>query len=176
MSARAYSSRGKAMSEGLLALWQGVFPETGPVRVHDGPSLSASSASQIVVVGWPGFMPGYQTPRTALNEQLGTAAIMTENTLEGLGPSQLQKITVNCAMLCRPGERSDMPRARTEAYANYNACAVAVFADTTLAGRFGRGAIRLVIGAAEDTHQVLDHRGTLCLVTFSIVGHTYALQ
>lgn len=142
------------------------------VVVKDGMFISAETNSDMVVVGWSGFVPGYQYPSRSVSEQLLQPVVKSVGFLEGLGPSVREEIEINCAAITRVGS-DDLVDARTRAY-NHVAVVGRMIAPplSTLAGFLARTTMAQQL----QLHQVHDRRGALAIVTFGIRGEAYAQQ
>lgn len=148
----------------------------GPqVDVHDGPFVSADSASQLIVIGWTGFIPGYQFPSRSMSETLQAPAATSAALAEGLAPSLRERFEIACASICRIGtehDSVDIPSARLAAYANIEFVGNAVAANQTLNRTVGRSSF----GATSELHEANDRRGALAVVTFTVECEGFSQQ
>lgn len=128
----------------IIAAFQSSSDLTG-VPVSDGPS-AAATAQELICVGYDGS---------------GDVAVTVDTQPEGLGQSALERYDVMCAASVANG--SDLPTARSRAYALYDACIVALGSDPTLGGVV----MRAMTGNVS-LHQSRTSRGVAATLTFSV--------
>lgn len=171
-----YRSRVPDAISALASLCTSLFAGT-KVYVHDGPFTSSAAALDVVVIGWNGFVPGYQRPVQATDEDFAGGTVSLSTKMEGLGPSLRENFTINCAVIARAGNGS-IHDARTRAYAN-----LAIIGSNLLRpnaanqGQFLAGAVqRATMSASSQLHETQDRRGALALITFGVECESYAGQ
>lgn len=116
----AWASTVPAAMTALLAAFRAA-PGLAGTDVRDGPVVTASAASEVVIVGWYGQM----TDELAVEGALAMEGLAAE-------PDREQYV-IRCAILAGSGD-GNMTAARTRAYELAAACGAAVAADRTLGG------------------------------------------
>jgi hypothetical protein len=162
-SGRPWQSNVPGAIAQLLTLIEAQVASAGAkVLVKDGQWASEESGKDVIVVGWPGFYPGYEYPSRSMSEELGGASVTVTTVQSGLGPAYLETFRINCASVVRVGAGS-IASARTIAYANI-----------TLVGKTIDDLIRTppvakaTMAADSALHQVQTRRGIDVIVTFGI--------
>jgi hypothetical protein len=173
MVSRTWQSRVPDVLDALVTLLTAAFANASPtVLVKDGPWISAESADQILSVGWSGFGPGYEFPSRSMSEELGGADVTAEGTQEGLAPSVRERMSITMASICRDGG-SRVPSARVTAYRNASIVGATIAPPNhTISGTV----LSSTMGATNGLHQVLDRRGAIALVSFTIEAVTFPQQ
>lgn len=153
--------------DALVSELKAVITQAGAdIQVHDGPFIGGGSAPNAIVVGWPGFTPGYEYPSRSMSEETGNAAVAGENSQTGLAPALLETFTISCASLVRSGSTSplDISTGRRTAYQNLKYIGQILQGPQWLLGTVKRA----TMGTSVSYFPVLDRRGLLNVVTFGI--------
>lgn len=153
----AWSSTVPAAITGLLAAWNRSPALAGPVDVRDGPEVTASTARDVVIIGWYGLE----------NDEL---AVEGDDATEGLaGSPDREQYVIRCAAMARKGTKDSVAAARERAYELLAACGAAIDTDRTLGGVV----MRATIGTSS-LRQVPDQRGITALVEFGVEIDAYS--
>lgn len=166
---RVWSSNVPAAMSTLFSLIEAKVDSAGAdVLVKDGQWISAESAEQVLVVGWSGFTPDYQLPRLSFSEELGSPAVTVTTTQSGLEPAFLEAFEIQCASICRTGDK-DITTARNTAYANMGLVGQIIddFIQTPPVAK-------ATMAATSALHQVNNGRGIDVIITFSIECQAWA--
>lgn len=140
--------------DGLLAAFRASAALAAPVAVRDGPVVTGSQASDVVVVGWYGM-------------EQDELAVEGSDTPEGVaGSPDREQFSIRCAAMST--NSAGLPAqaltvARVRAYELLAACGAAVAADRKLGG----AVMRATIGASS-LRQVPETDGITALVEFAV--------
>ena len=169
-SARPWQSHVPDAIDALVAL---ITPPLKAINVmvKDGPWVSAEVNRDVVCVGWAGFGSGYQYPSRSMSEDLGGPDVTFESIESGLGPSVMERFTINCASIARVGTTKSISACRRSAYANLTAVGSVIKPPW-----IGGTTIKAVMGSTGMLHQVQDRGGMLAIVTFGISCEAFAAQ
>jgi hypothetical protein len=170
-----YSSQVPAALDALVARLR-LLPQVTSVpptlHIHDGEWVWSGTDQQVVVIGWTGFVPGYQYPSRSMSEELGGVAVSSHAVWEGLGPSIRETFTISCASLVRLGEQTaDTSVARKIAYGN-----MALVGANIGPPWLGGTVMKALMGATSSYHAGRDRRGLMTIVGFSIECEAYAQE
>jgi hypothetical protein len=142
------------------------------VLAWDGPQVSTESLEDVVVVGWGGFPTSSRSPSRELSEQLAQPDVVVETVQQGLGPSLLETMTIDCSAMSRTGgtgaagsTQGGPPVARARAYQLMGLAGAAI---TPPNHTLGGVVMKSTMSAHGQLHQVQDRRGVLAIVTFTV--------
>jgi hypothetical protein len=148
---------------------------TGAPKVHYGPYMSAASDQNVLVIGWTGFVPGYQYPSRVMSEELYSAIINGNSSQEGLAPSSRETFEIACGSLVRSGSNDENDAVQTVNTAYANLKIVGTVLQKTSPPPWLSGAVaRAEMAPAVSAHLAQDRRGLLCVVTFNIRCESFA--
>jgi hypothetical protein len=170
VTGRSWESHVPDAIDALMALISPPLEALG-VMVKDGPWISGETKRDVVCIGWPGFGSGYQYPSRSMGEDLGSPDVTFESVQSGLGPSVLERFTVNCVSIARVGTTKNISAARRTAYAN-----LAVIGGLIKPPWISGTTIKATMGSAGMLHQIQDRSGMLAVVTFGIACEAFAGQ
>lgn len=134
----SWSSTTPAALSALLAAFRAA-PGLAGADIRDGPQVTASDATEAVIVGWYG----------QASDQLAVTATETPEVFGG--EADRERYAIRCAAMVLSGDQ-DITAARTRAYVLLAACGSAVAADRTLAGT--------VMEAWAGSHSLRQEQGT----------------
>lgn len=143
------------------------------LTVRDGPWTEGGTDPNVVVIGFTGFFSGYQFPTRSQSEDFGSASVTTQTAYQGLGAGVVENFTIACASIYRTGDTKKVSAARKKVYANVTTVAqVLLEPPLWIQGR----AMSATIGPSLSLDYVIDRRGLLCYVAFSIDCSGFAQQ
>lgn len=155
----SWSSTVPAAMTALLAAFRASPALASPVAVRDGPVTTASSARDVVIVGWEG-------------DEGDEVAVEATETMEGLaGEPDREQYSIRCAVISRTGAGKPelaIPAARAQVCALHAACGAAIAADR----RLGGAVMRAQMGAWSLT-QTPDEYGQKSAITFTVEIDAY---
>jgi hypothetical protein len=144
----------------LLAAFRASEALASPVAVRDGPVTTASSARDVVIVGWEG-------------DEGDEVAVEATETAEGLAPiPDREQYSVRCAVMSRSGAGDPakaIADARARVCALHAACGAAIAADRTLGGSVMRARM-----GDWSLSQVPDQYGQKSVIRFSVEVDAYS--
>lgn len=149
--------------------WAGGGPE-----VHFGQFTSQQPDLSVLVVGWTGFVPGYEYPTRVMSEETYSPIVSAVSTQSGLTPSALEEFLINCASLVRTGSNNDdfKLKAVKTAYANLEIVGRILQGPQWLNGTVAKAEM----GETSSLNLVGDRRGVLAVVPFSVRCTAWAQQ
>jgi hypothetical protein len=173
--ARPWESRVPDAIDALVSLLTQAISLAGDsITVHDGAFVGGGTQQDTIIVGWGGFMPGYEYPSRSMSEETGAAAVTGDSVQVGLAPGELETFVINVGSLVRSGSTSqpDVSASRRTAYKNLKYIGQVVQGPKWLNGTVARA----TIGSTYAYHPVQDRRGLLSVVTCGIRCEAWAQQ
>jgi hypothetical protein len=162
--------------EALVSLTRGAITAAGAtVEVHDGAFIGGGSISNLLIIGFGGFVPGYEYPSRSMSEELGNAAVAGENSFSGLAPGVIETFNIACASMVRSGstDESDRQASRRTAYANLQYVGQVLPRTPWLNGTVQKEPL---MAPSVSYFPVQDRRGLLSVVTFTIRCQAWSQQ
>ena len=162
--------------EALVSLTRGVITRAGvDVEVHDGAFIGGGTQQNVLVIGFGGFVPGYEYPSRSMSEQLGNAAVAGESSFSGLAPGVIETFNIACASMVRLGstDESDRQAGRRTAYQNLQYIGQVLPLQPFLNGTVAKEPL---MAPSMSYFPVQDRRGLLSVVTFTIRCEAWAQQ
>lgn len=169
---RPWMSFAPGILDDLYAVLTAGFATNPDVAVHDGQWVSGGSEATAVVVGWAGFVAGYQRPFEAFNEQQLGAAVTSATVAEGLTPAGREQLEIQMAILHRTGDAKQAALSAGRRLTYGYATQVASYLHPPYPG----GVPRMMMGSSSSFHMSQDRRGPMLVLSFSIHAEGYAQQ
>lgn len=142
--------------------------------IHDGSFVQGGTEHDKIVVGWSGFIPGYEYPSKAMSEHTGGAVASGESDWMGLGPGIMENFQIHCITMAWTGSatgKADVSIIRRRAYDLVN-LAGSLIAVPWLGGTV----MKAEMAKSTELHVAQQRGGLLAAVTFSIACSAMAQQ
>lgn len=143
------------------------------LTVRDGPWTEGGTDPFILVIGFTGFFSGYMFPTRSQSEDFGSPSVSATTAYSGLGASVSENFQISCAVIYRSGDTKKVSDSRRKVYSVLPTIGqVLLEPPLWLQGR----AMRATIGPSMALDYVIDRRGLLTYLAFSIDCDGFAQQ